>query len=1295
MASSNELSGSAKQWRKLFVFIFISICVLLCSNNPSMGIQTNFVQISLNEGLSQSIVKCIIQDQRGFMWFGTEDGLNRYDGYDFRIFKHNPDDANSPSYSDILTIMEDSRGLLWIGTFHGGLNCYDPATNTFTRFQSTDGSSGFLSNEIVHSLTEDRSGAIWIGTDLGLNRYDPAAGTFKQFLSDSENPKSISGNTINALFTDRSGTVWIGTDNGLDILHTPDVTETRGSFDAVPAYSFKRVGNTSETSKFPQNITVQALIEDDDGVLWVGTGESGLIKFDKYNNQVTSYTFDPSDPNSINSDNIQAICLDASGILWIGTNNGLNRLDRHTGHLTRYNRLQNSPGSLSRDDVRALYADRSGVLWIGTYGGGVDKLDLESKAFVHYKPNTITGGMLSHSIIWSVIEDHQGILWIGTHGNGLDRLDRTTNSLENFQPDPSDPNSLSNAFVRCIYEDRAHVLWIGTNGGGLNRFDSESKLFTSFRHDPDDPKTISADQIRTIYEDRGGVLWIGTYGGGLDSFDRQSSTFSNYKNDTTNPHSISNNYIRSIYEDEDEAGHVLWIGTEGGGICRLDRETGMFTRYLNDPDNPNSLSENHVFSIVEDSSGILWIATYAGGLNRYDRQTGAFTSYTIQDGLASNAIYGILQDDHGILWLSTNMGLSKFDPRTETFRNFDTRDGLQSNEFNGGSFYRSARGEMFFGGINGFNAFFPDDIMDNPYLSHVIITDILIFNKSVTIGSEINASVILDRAITDTKDIVLSYREDVFTFEFSGLHFVTPERNQYAYMMEGFERDWNYVGSRRFATYTCLPPGDYVFLVKSSNSDNVWNENALSLNISITPPFWQTLWFRSIVILIALFFIIAFYRFRTYGIRKQNRALQQEIKERERAEVAMQHAMAIANDANQVKSEFLANISHEFRTPMNGIIGMTMLTLDSDLDEDQRENLEIVKHSADSLLEIMNNILEISNIIGGDHPLGQHDFKLTDLLDEIDFIKGTRIRDKGIEFRIIIDSDVPINLKGNRNALHQVLKEVVGNAEKFTDKGSIELHIRRSKSIPPNQDTILIEFTICDTGIGISSENMDSIFDSFRQADGSHTREHGGTGIGLTICRQLLKMMKGSISVKSEVGQGSTFQFNACFGPGQSVKKENLSLEISEYSAYSPKKYQETQPQESNSLDILLVEDIVVNQMVASAMLKRAGHSTKIAENGAVALDKLASGEFDLILMDIQMPVMNGFEATSIIRHSDSWYRDIPIIAVTAHTLEEDQKRCLESGMNGYIAKPINNNDLKNVIASVMHAHACNVRKAA
>ncbi len=832
--------------------------LVLCLATPAAaaaGPRIDFDRLSIDEGLSQSIVEQIVQDRQGFMWFVTEDGLNRFDGYTFTVYRNVAGDPSSLSHNELKSIFEDRLGMLWVGAFEGGLNRFDPITEKVTRYRHDRSDPGSLAADTVRCIAEDRSGRLWIGTQGGgLDLLDRATGTFRHHRASPDTPGALSHDDVRAIYEDRAGVVWVGT-NGGGLNRLDPATGT-----------FSRYRHRPDDRSSLSSDAVFAIFEDKGGTLWVGTYGGGLEALDRATGVFTHHRAGPSVPGSLSSDLVKAVCEDPGGTLWVGTDGGgLNRFDRETGAFTAFRHDRVDPASLSADRIYSLYLDRSRVLWVGTYGGGLSKFDIGRKRFRRYANDPNDPNSLSHDIVWCFHEDAGGVLWIGTDSGGLNRFDRRAGRWQSFRHRADDPSSLSHDTVRDLVEGRDGALWVATNGGGLERLDRATGGFTHYRHDPSDPGSLAHDELRSVYQDRSGAIWVGTFGGGLDLLDPRTGRFTHHRRDPGGRSSISNDFIRLMLEDRSGA---LWIGTQGGGVNRLDPQRHGFKSFRNDPADPSSLSNDHVFAILEARDGTLWFGTFGGGLNRLEAATGGFRRYTARDGLASDSVYAMLEDGAGRLWISTTRGLSRFDPRSGEFRNYDVRDGLQSNEFNGGSACRSASGEMFFGGINGFNAFFPDEIGFNPVVPEVVITDLRLFNRSVRVGERLQGRAILQRPINRTDAIELSYRDNLFSLEFAALHYSAPGKNRYAYKMEGFSDAWIPVNAdRRFATFTGLAPGDYVFHVRGANSDGVWSERPASVRITITPPFWGTWWFRLTTGVIALALGAAALRTRVRGVR--------------------------------------------------------------------------------------------------------------------------------------------------------------------------------------------------------------------------------------------------------------------------------------------------------------------------------------------------------------------------------------------------------------------------------------------
>jgi ligand-binding sensor domain-containing protein len=825
----------------------------------TFGQNTKFDHITLEEGLSQSTVNSILQDSQGFMWFGTMDGLNRYDGYEITVFKHDSADPDSLSQNHILALFEDSQGTLWIGTASGGLERYNRELESFTHYRHSPDNPSTLSSDHVTDIHEDGDGNLWIGTSAGLNKFNRAAGQFTSYTNNIESQsESFGSNHITVIHEDRLGTLWIGTLGGL-LSFQPD----NATFSLYPLIR----PIPPRFPEGPERAKVLSILEDAVGGLWIGTRGEGLFLLEPQSEQVTVFLHEEEDPQSLGHNTVKSLFEDQRGVLWIGTGMGLDRLEPDSQQFVHYRNDSSQPDSLSDNEVQSVYSDEAGVLWVGTEIGGINKHDPFKTKFFHIRYGNGQKS-LSHPQVWSFWQDDLEYLWIGTSA-GLDRLNRRTGEMSHYYHDPNDSGSLSNDHINKVFEDRDGVLWFATNGG-LNRFNQSNDSFSHYLPDPEDPHSLSSQLINDIYEDKYGYLWVGTAGYGLDRLDPITDRFAHfqYQEGQVPVDMLPTNTILSFFEDE---GDTLWVGTMGG-LIKIDLATEGFTYYRHQPDDPDSLSHNTVDAIHRDQAGTLWLAT-GNGLDQFNPVTESFGHYREKDGLSNNAVLGILEDSEGNLWLATHRGLSKFNPQDGSFRNYETSEGLQSLEFNSGAFYQNRYGEMFFGGINGFNHFHPEEVLDNPYAPPVIITDLQIGNESVPVGPDSP----LQQSIHQTDYIELPGQDSVLSFELASLHYSTPEEIQYAYMMEGFDANWNYIGNRRFATYTNLPPGDYIFRAVGTNSDGVWSEEGVTVNVSVPYPYWQSWWFAALMLALVAGGIAGGYRLRTRSIATRTRELEEQV----------------------------------------------------------------------------------------------------------------------------------------------------------------------------------------------------------------------------------------------------------------------------------------------------------------------------------------------------------------------------------------------------------------------------------
>ncbi|MCH9007202.1 histidine kinase [candidate division KSB1 bacterium] len=1088
----------ARKRRRTVLPLLAGLIFCLQTNAGHAGTSVEFDRLSIEDGLSHGAVYSILQDKYGFIWFATEDSLNKYDGYDMTAYYHDPSNPKSLSASNFGKIYEDRFGILWLGTWGGGLDKFDQAANTYTHFRHDPNDPGSLSQDRIEFILEDSFGTLWIGTEEGgLNRFDLETETFRRFQHDPGDPNSLSNDRALAMVEDNDGILWIGTDDGLNRFDRQNEAFTHYKHDPADASSLS-------------SSRIRALARDKNGGLWVGTRGGGLNLFNIKNGKARRYWHDPDDPSSLSDDSVSRLFVDSYGTLWVGTyTGGLNRFVPETGTFERFTFNPRNVHSLSNNRVEAFYQDRSGVLWIGTCGGGVNKLDLKPKKFTNYLHDPLDMNSLSHPIVRAIAERRSEAgkrVWLGTDGGGLSMLDLENSRYQHYRHDPQDDTSLSDDRVWALAFDEDGALWAGTYSGGLNLLvlNDGGQQFAHFRHKASDSASLSSDRVQAIAQDRQGRLWFGTVNGlnlllpGTEKQDASFKRFVHHKDDAT---TLSDNYVTVIYEGP--SGH-LWIGTRGG-LNRLQPETGTFLRFREDSSNPSSLSDNFIHALYEDtaSPSSLWIATADGGLNRLvltetdglSTEATVFSRYLENDGLPGNVVDGILEDERHNIWLSTSRGLSRFDPVKSVFRNYDIYDGLRSHSFSRNACFKSKTGQMFFGSIAGLVSFFPERVHDNPHVPPVVITRISKFNKPLRFG----------RPLTEVKQVELQYDENFISFEFSALDFTFPEKNRYAYKLKGADQAWVEAGHRRFASYANLAPGEYLFTVKGANNDGVWNHKGTSVRIVITPPFWKTWWFRFFAVssLTALLFVA--HKLRTRAIHVRSKELETRVQQR----------TAELEAANKELESFSYSVSHDLLSPLRSINGFShelMADYQQELDDKGKEMLKRIRAASKRMGILIDDLLSLSRI--SRHEMRRVEVDLSRAAHDIAAELQASVPARHVEF--IIQPDIIVT--GDPTLLRVLLENLLGNAWKFTAKhASAKIQFGQT-----DKEDMSVLF-VSDDGAGFDMRYAGKLFKAFERLH--HIGEFDGTGIGLATVQRIIGRHGGKIWAEGAVESGATFYF--------------------------------------------------------------------------------------------------------------------------------------------------------------------------
>ena len=1227
----------------LLIFAFLALWLF------SFSQQYSFESYSIEQGLSQSVVNCVMQDKDGFIWVGTQHGLNKFNGYNFEIYTFDPSDTNSISNNWIYSLIEDKAGNLVVLT-KGGVNIYDRHRNIFSRLKLS-GSSGRAGNKYPYDVILTHDGKICFNMAPDLVILDQDKRTVIRHTSSLEYDGSVKDLKV-PMIEDRTGQIWMGSTRGLSRFNPKT-----GKFE----YFLNIPSNNSSIS----NNNISALFEDRDGDIWVGTAD-GLNVYNRNLNTFRRFYREPREQWSLSISVIRAVIQDKNRNFWIGTEGGgLNLLRMTSAGKPVFEVFNSEINRLPHNIVNDLMVDRSGNLWIGTLSG-LCKTDLKKQKFKLYRKDATPYSVdLLGNVIASIFKDDRGRVWVGNWGQGLNILDRKTGAVQHFSSRLPGNRHLVNDFIHYIYQDDRKRIWLGTRDGLMvwkadnNSFIPSGEFFRGLGI-PD----FKGIRINKILQDDHGNYWIASTNG-VYLFNLANGSSKHFSTEADESHRLSGNLVYCIARDQQG---LIWIATlDGLDVYNPAKE--KVSHFLKVQGSENSLSDNFVISLCVDHNDDIWIGT-GSGVNKFQKKDSSFHYFSKQSGLPTDQVFEILEDSRQDLWFSTGNGLSRFHPVTGSVRTFTPEEGSQSLEFNLRSAYRGSDGEMFFGGMNGFNSFYPDSLKDNSFIPAINLTA---FTKTSSDGVNTRIN---PQNITEAE---LDNNYPSFTIEFVALEYTKPEKNRYSYKMEGISDQWIDIGNRRFVPFSNLPPGEYTFRVKGSNNDGVWNEKGSSIKIIIKPPWFKSTLAYIIYAIDLLLILFIFVRWRLRRLVMEKNLLEGKVRDRTQ-QIETQRDLLLksqqdldtinkelekrvqdrtseyllakekAESSDRLKTAFMHSISHEIRTPLNGILGFGQMMLDYEMTpEEKKMYFDILQRSSDRLLNTITDYMDISLIVTGNLDVNRKWFNPVSLLDGLFANYEHVARVKKLDFSLILPPD---NGQGHfftdQELLSKILGHLLDNAIKFTDQGSVEFGY--------NTRDEELQFFVRDTGCGIAEDDYDLIFDHFAQAGIEGSIFHEGSGLGLSIAKGLVQMLGGRIWLRSSAAEGSTFFITI---PGELSVNEAKTAE----------------PDNFSGLDkplVLIAEDEESNGIFLTKISEKEGVEVLVVSDGRQAVDACRNNpRIALVLMDMKMPVMNGFEST---REIKSFAPDLPVVAVTAYALSGDRKKALDAGCDDYLAKPLTRN---------------------